>query len=170
MLIFNAGVRRLRNFLRNRKGASAIEFAIVAGPFLLLFFGLFDAALRYAGNVSLEHTVSEAGRFVRTGQAQQLGEKAFKQRVCEDVAPPISCNGLHFDIRTFESFEAAELTSPLNSDDELRDDFSYQPGGRNEIVVVRAFYEWPLLTYLPFFGQYGQGVLVATAAFRNEPF
>ncbi|XSG81584.1 MAG: TadE/TadG family type IV pilus assembly protein [Methyloligella sp. ZOD6] len=158
-------------FLRDRRGASAIEFAIVATPFLLLLIGLFDIGLRYAGNFALEQTVYEAGRFIRTGQAQQWGEEGFKQRVCQEIAPPISCNGLHFDVRTFNSFSAAELTDPFNADGELRENYSYDPGGRNDVVIVRAFYEWPILENFPsMFGGSGKRLLVATAAFRNEPF
>lgn len=166
MMNMSVGAGIVRRFCRDTKGASAIEFAIVGSLFLVFLFGLFGAVLQYAGNVALEKTVYEAGRFVRTGQAQALGREGFLKAVCDGVTPPLTCDDLHFDIQTFESFKDAELTGPQ----EDVDDYRYQPGGRNEIVVVRAFYEWPLLTYLPTFGEGRQGVLVATAAFRNEPF
>ncbi len=166
MTNFRDRIGQFRGFSRDTKGASALEFAIVAAPCLLLLLALFDVALRYAGNVALEHAVSEAGRFIRTGQAQQWGEEGFKQKVCAEVTPPITCDGLRFDVQTFDSLKNVELTGPK----ENNEDYSYQPGGRNEVVVVRVFYEWPLINYLPGFGDWGQENLIATAVFRNEPF
>jgi Flp pilus assembly protein TadG len=165
-MIIKLVARSLRNFCGDTKGASAIEFAIIGSLFLLFLFGLFGVGMRYAGNVALENTVYEAGRFVRTGQAQAMGQAAFLKAVCEGVTPPLTCGDLHFDIRTFDSFENAELTAPQENDDS----YSYDPGGRNEVVVVRAFYKWPLLSYLPAPGEDAPDVLVATAVFRNEPF
>ncbi|ODA66382.1 TadE-like protein [Methyloligella halotolerans] len=161
-----------RGFLRNREGASAIEFAIVGGPFLLLLIGLFDIGLIYAGNTALDQTVAEAGRFIRTGQAQQWGEAAFRKRVCEELGPLLSCQYLHFDVRTFDNFQAAQLTDPFDNKGKLKEQFSYDPGTRNEVVVVRAFYEWPILKNFPVAFGFGNSerLLVATAAFRNEPF
>ena len=164
-------ILRGRGFLRDRKGASALEFAILGGPFLLLLIGLFDIGLIYAGNFALDHAVSDAGRYIRTGQAQQWGEEGFRKRVCSETGPLLSCEYLHFDVRTFDSFSKAELTDPFDKEGKLREDFGYDPGGRNDIVVVRAFYEWPILKKFPTAFGWGDGerLLVATAAFRNEP-
>ncbi|MFD0988102.1 TadE/TadG family type IV pilus assembly protein [Methyloligella solikamskensis] len=178
MIIFRDGVRHLRRFRRDKKGASALEFAIIGSVFMLLLLGLFDVALRYAGNVALEKTVSEAGRLIRTGQAQQGSKEAFLQAVCDGVTPPLTCDKLRFDVQTYDSFGAADRALPQDDEDNYR----YQPGGRNDIVVVTVFYEWPLLSFLPslFRGTYDKslsgdpddddGRLVAAAAFRNEPF
>lgn len=166
----------LRCFLRDRKGASALEFAIVGAPFLLLLIGLFDIALLYIGNFALEQTVSEAARFIRTGQAQQWGETAFKNRVCANAGPVLDCSHLSFDVRVFPDWAAVELTPPIDKE-KSNQTYSYEPGARNEIVVVRAFYEWPFLKNFPTAfdpqapgSESGKRTLVATAAFRNEPF
>jgi hypothetical protein len=51
---------------------------------------------------------------------------------------------------------------------------NYNPGGHGDIVVVRLFYAWPLfVTGLGYNISNLSGskrLLVATAAFRNEPF
>jgi hypothetical protein len=50
----------------------------------------------------------------------------------------------------------------------------YSPGGPGDIVVVRLFYQWPLfvtgLGYNIANLAGSQRLLVASAAFRNEPF
>ncbi len=52
--------------------------------------------------------------------------------------------------------------------------FNYQPGGPGDIVVVRLFYQWPVYVSLLGFNlsnlNGGKRLLVATAAFRNEPY
>ena len=75
--------------------------------------------------------------------------------------------------RTF-SFDSIDLTNPVDGDGNLVKNFTYQPGNGGDIVVVRAFYEWPVfVTLLGLnFGNLANGahLLSATAAFRNEPF
>jgi hypothetical protein len=51
---------------------------------------------------------------------------------------------------------------------------NFQPGDAGDVVVVRAFYTWPMLT--PTVGTTfsnmagGKRLLEASIAFRNEPF
>jgi hypothetical protein len=54
------------------------------------------------------------------------------------------------------------------------EDFDYDDGGAGDIVVVRAYYQWPLNTDLLGLGlaNLGNGgrLIAAATAFRNEPF
>jgi Flp pilus assembly protein TadG len=165
----------LLRFAQNRSGASALEFAIIGVPLILLLLAIFEIAFIYMGNFSLENAVNQAARLVRTGQAQNFNAASFKQSVCEALLPPLSCEGLKLDVRTFDSFGSSELTSPVDGQGNMKQDFSFDPGARNDVVVVRAFYEWPLLKAFPAPIDFatpnnGSPVLIATAAFRNEPF
>jgi Flp pilus assembly protein TadG len=168
---------RLSGFGCNTSGASALEFAIVAGPFLLLLLGIFAVALVFAGNMALENAVAQGARLIRTGQAQTQSFDAarFKTEVCKYLTAPLSCGGLRLDVRTFETFESVDLTNPLDSSGSLKSGFGYAPGVGGEVVVVRAFYEWDLLAVLPPVIRLsnmanGNRLLIATVAFRNEPF
>lgn len=180
------GLMRLGGFGRNSSGASALEFAIVAGPFLVLVFGIFAVGLAFAGNMTLENAVAQGARLIRTGQAQGQGFDAgtFKTEVCKYLTAPLSCGGLKLDVRTFSTFGSSNLTNPLDSNGNLKSGFSYQPGAGGDIVVVRGFYEWNLLAALPIMPvshsqsidtrlsnmPNGNRLLMATVAFRNEPF
>ena len=72
-------------------------------------------------------------------------------------------------------FRSTDNPSAIDGDGNLDDsDFEFSPGNANEIVVVRVFYEWELLTPVlsaPLANMSnGRRLLQATVAFRNEPF
>ena len=66
------------------------------------------------------------------------------------------------------------MTSPIDSNGNLVNNFVYQPGTAGQIVVVRLFYQWPIYMQVwnPKLSNMSgnKRLLVATAAFRNEPF
>jgi Flp pilus assembly protein TadG len=170
----------------NSSGASALEFALLAGPFVVLLFGILAVGLVYVGNMSLEKAVEQGARLIRTGEAQSQSFDAarFKTEVCKYLTAPLSCSGLQLDVRSFSSFGSSNLTNPLDSAGNLKSGFSYAPGVGGDIVIVRAFYEWDLLSKLPIIPVWkgrsvdtrlsnmsdGNRLLIATVAFRNEPF
>ena len=51
---------------------------------------------------------------------------------------------------------------------------AYQPGSAGDVILVRAFYKWSLMTPLiaPLLKNEANGkhLITATAAFQNEPF
>ena len=71
------------------------------------------------------------------------------------------------------TFDRIDLSVPV-TDGNLNVQENYDPGKGGDIVVVRAYYEWPVFVRL--LGNdlstlsNGTHLLVATAAFRNEPF
>lgn len=166
----------LARFLRHRKGATAVEFAMISVPFFALLMAVVETALVFFANQVLETGVHEAARLIRTGQAQSQGfsETQFRQEICDRITSMFTCANVKTDVRTYASFAAANLNKPLDNDGNLVENFAYQPGGASEIVVVRAYYEWP--TFVPNLGlgvgemANGNRLLVSTAAFRNEPF
>ena len=62
--------RVVRRFTRHQKGAAAVEFALVATPFLALLFAIIESALVFFAGQMLESAASDAGRMIMTGQAQ----------------------------------------------------------------------------------------------------
>jgi Flp pilus assembly protein TadG len=174
-----AGRRRraLRQFGRDRSGASALEFALLAIPTILLLLAVLQLGLVFLGNYMLEHATAQGGRLIRTGQAQTQGfdAAAFKNEVCKYLTAPLSCAGLKLDVRRFTSFSSTELTNPLDASGAMKTNFSYDPGNGGDVVVVRGFYEFEIPSLFPIEISManmkdGSRVLIATAAFRNEPF
>lgn len=171
----------LRRFGRSRRGSAAVEFAIVVLPFFLLTIGLAEISMIGFAQTSLDFGVSETARQIRTGRAQMdgLSGQDIHDMICEDVTRfmALDCeNNLHLDVKTFASFVDADNDSanPIEDGEFSDDGMGYQPGAASDIVVVRAYYEWKIMTpmFEPIFQNVdsGERVLVTTMMFRNEPF
>lgn len=166
-----------RRFAKNETGSAAMEFAIVALPFFTMMLAAIDFGLMRFATSTLENGVSEAARQIRTGQAQSSGMTAaqFRTLVCNNVSMLLTCDQrLAIDVRVFDSFDDVNFPAAVDGNGNLSGAFQYQTGGPGDIVLVRVFYSWPMLT--PFFGEAmsnmngGARLLTASAAFRNEPF
>jgi hypothetical protein len=66
------------------------------------------------------------------------------------------------------------LPSATNANGTLANNYTYQPGNPGDVVVVRLIYQWPIFASALGFGLVNSAnntnTLVATAAFRNEPY
>ncbi len=173
------GGGRFRRFGQDASGSSALEFAMVAAPLILLLLAVLQLAVVFFANFMLESATAQGSRMIRTGQAQtqKFDAAKFKNEVCKQLTAPVSCTGLQIDVRSYSSFAgaAAGLTQPLGADGQLKSKFSYDPGKPGDVVVVRAFYTLDIGAVLPteinlsnMAG--GNRLLVATTAFRNEPY
>jgi Flp pilus assembly protein TadG len=172
-----SAVRPFRRFRRDEKGATAVEFGLIALPFIALLFAIIETALVFFAGQALETSVANSARLIRTGQAQQQGLSAsdFKETICAQVMALFDCaDKLLVDVQTFNSFGQIDLTPPLDANGNLEQNFEYKPGGGGQIVVVRAFYEWPVLIKMLGLDlsnmSNGTHLMQAAAAFRNEPF
>jgi Flp pilus assembly protein TadG len=188
-LLATASVRNaLRRFRRNRRGSAAVEFALVAPVFFALLFAILETAIMFFATQVLETMTQDAARAVLTGQAQsgtvsacKVGGQAtpcalgtFTSYVCSQIPALFSCSNLYVDVESYPSFSNVVINSQIDSSKNFVNNMQYSPGGPGDIVVVRVFYQWPLfVTGLGYNISNLAGskrLLVATAAFRNEPY
>jgi Flp pilus assembly protein TadG len=169
--------RAVRRFARREDGTSAVEFGLIAAPFLALVFAIMETAVIFFSGQALETAVADSARLIMTGQAQTAGysQSAFKDAVCAKIFGLFNCqSGVYVDVQKFSNFANVTMTSPIDSSGNFQNNFAYNPGGPGEIVVVRLFYQWPVYVTLLGFDLHnmtgGKRLLVATAAFRNEPY
>jgi Flp pilus assembly protein TadG len=172
-------IATMRRFARREDGAAAIEFGIVAAPFLALMFAIMETALVFFASQTLETAVADSARLIMTGQAQAPGfggADKFKEAVCAKIGGLFNCSGgLYVDVKTYSSFGSVDNSAPVDANGNLKTgSFGYTPGGPGDIVVVRLMYQWPV--YASLFG-FNLGnmsgstrLIMATAAFRNEPY
>jgi Flp pilus assembly protein TadG len=158
---------------RKQDGSAAVEFSLVATPFLLLVFAIMETALVFFAGQTLETAVSDSSRLIMTGQAQQKGfdQAAFKNAVCAKIYGLFDCaGGVRIDVKKYPNFSSINLTPPLDANGVFQDNTGYQPGGPGDIVVVRLYYEWPIYVSILHNMSGNKRLLVATSAFRNEPY
>ncbi len=174
-------MKSLRRFGRARRGSAAIEFAMVILPFFLLTFGLAEVAMIGFAQTSLDFAVSETARQIRTGRAQMGGvsQGEIRTQLCSQLNSFIvmTCDAnLFLDVDRFNSFVDANNNNegPIQDNQFQPVGMGYTPGAPSDIVVVRAYYRWRIMTPLlePVFQNVGGGqrILVSTMMFRNEPY
>jgi Flp pilus assembly protein TadG len=169
---------RARAFGRAEEGATAVEFGLVALPFIALLLAIIESALLFLAGQNLESAVDNTARLIRTGQAQEmkLDGTTFKTRVCaEAIVLPDCTNDLHVDVRTYTSFSTMTVAPPIDSKGKADySTFIFDTGHGGNLVLVRAYYEWPTFSRLLGLNfsnlSNGNHMLAAVAAFRNEPF
>lgn len=186
--------RRLRARMRAdaRKGSAAIEFAFVAPVFFVLLLGTFEAGIMFFAQSALQNGVITTGRLVRTGQTAcfttadgncvAMSEEQFKTRICAGAGLLLKncAANLILDMRAYAGgFAAVPADAPLSSNPDVTkrtftatDQFNL--GNACDVVIVRAYYQWPVATpVLTWFLVNMTGnvhLLAAATAFRNEPF
>lgn len=174
-----AQVLGARRFRRDERGAAAIEFGLLALPFFALLFAILQIGLVFFAGQSLDTAVANSARLVRTGQAQQLGYVAsdLTSQICAQVTALFTncTSNLKLDVRTYATFNSINLSKPVDANGNLNTTtFTYAAGHGSDIVVIRAFYEWPVFAQLLSFNLSnltdGNHLLASVAAFRNEPF
>ncbi len=176
----------LGRFLRDRSGATAIEFTALAIPFTLLVFAILESCISFAGQEVLANATDDVARLFRTGQikkADNVTEAKLKQMICEriDVIVAENCPGLIVDLRNFNTFQqAADASFAIVSgkvvlrNNGQPDQFKVDLGASMSKNMLRVFYEWPVMT--DFLAKYmanleGNKTLhFATITWQNEPF
>jgi Flp pilus assembly protein TadG len=177
------GARRLTigaswaKLLRREDASAAIEFAVVAAPFLALLFAIMETALMFLASQTLETAAQNSGRLILTGQAQNQGYSmvSFQNAVCGKLASFFNCNNILIDVRTAPNFSSANTSLPIQNG-QLQNNFTFSPGNPGDIVIVRLMYQWPVFVSLLGLSNAlsnmsgNSNLLMATAAFRNEPY
>lgn len=171
---------KARLFRRSKGGSAAVEFALVAPLFFALLFAMLEYALMFFAAQVLETATQDTARLVLTGQAKagNFDRDKFKEKFCEHIVALFNCEtGVSIDVNAYSSFGAitpADLALPLDSDGNFTGTMRYNPGEQNQIVVVRVFYPWRFYVLNLGFDitnmAGGKRLLMASFAFRNEPF
>lgn len=164
--------------LRDRTGASAIEFAILAFPFLLLVFAILELCVMVAAQQFMTNATDDLARYVSTGQNQNNDDMndvedavGFLCGRMEILFPSGCPDRLVVVLESVDSFKdaAAQFDGkgvPPKSD--------FNPGGGLTINVLRVYYPWPVITDImrERISNLGDGntLLFATNTWRNEPY
>ncbi len=178
---------------RDRRGATAVEFALVAPVLVTLLLGTFEYALLLFASSALENAVAEAARFGITGRSATGGqrEQAVRQTIKAALPDLFDPDKLAFETLVYPDFDSIGRPEPfvdrnangrydrgepftdVNGNGRWDEDMGKAGlGGPNAVVLYRARYSWTIQVpfFRPFFPPDGEITLEAAVAVRNEPF
>jgi Flp pilus assembly protein TadG len=197
--LFTRACSLLARFHGDRKGATAIEFAMVSVPFTGLLFAIFETAFIFFTAQGLEAAVANASRQILTGQLQSNNltdasavKEALRNLICPTsgarVLPSyVDCSKLIMDVQLAASFSSPTIN--MSNSFYANSTQNYCMGKARDIVIVRVIYPMPvyfsvlagtttsdihqvtagLVNDVP--GNSGwKHLLMATAVFQTEPY
>ena len=168
--------RAVRRFGVARGGASIVEFALILPPFLLMLMGTLETSIVLFVSTHLEGSVNDAARQIRTGNIQAAGDPLaeFRTILCGRLEIVMNCDSrLVIDVRPFNQFGSITFDPFFDENGEPQGN-GFVAGNAGDIILVRVAYNWEIQT--PLLGQIladdgvSRKVIMAAAAFRNEPF
>jgi Flp pilus assembly protein TadG len=185
-------------FARNRKGALAIEFAMVSIPLLGLICAIFETAFVFFTQEAFDNAVSNVARQVLintyTSNSTPLSSSFLTSAFCPQLPSFITCSKVVLNVNTEASFNASAMNQTWwNSASYTGASSTVNLGQPGQIVIFQAFYPMPVyLSVLTATGMGGGSVsnlyshtsntvfnnptgpgfvhaIFSTAVFRNEP-
>jgi Flp pilus assembly protein TadG len=169
----------IRRFSRETKGSTAIEFAILAMPFIALIFAILETCLSFGTQQLLANAVDRVSRDVRTGRVKvaSLSGPQLKDLICGKISimAPDGCPDLIVDLNNYTTFANVPTRVPLTGGGDINQaGFTVNPGGPGTVNHLRAYYRFPVLA--DFMRKYmsnmpgGKTLLLSSATWRNEAF
>jgi len=181
------GLRRVNKRLKtDKKGSVAIEFSILAIPFLALVFATLETAFIFIVDDAMSTATEETARRIRTGNYQYScsGKLAIKNNLCRfmKVAGDLGNCQENMRVDMVRAPDGKFRTTLLPVTTGSKDDAeappmlpsTYEDSGPGDVVIFRAEYYYKLALPGKLTGLANRGgnirLLQATSVFRNEPF
>ncbi len=171
-----------KRFNESDDGSIAIEFGMIAPFFFLMIFVFIETAGMMFQEYALQAGVHEAGRLVRTGQAQNNGMNigGFVARICGVAKVIPDCQSkvrVYVNAKTTFTQMAADVPAfgAVGADkDGVDKNVTFACGAPQQVVAVIVTYDHQyVLPFMKFFSNTQSANyrrLTATSMFRNEPF
>ncbi|MBO6640045.1 MAG: pilus assembly protein [Roseitalea sp.] len=172
-------LRRAGGLARDSRGATAIEFGILALPFFLLAVAVLETTVSFTAEQVMSNTTDKLARQIRTGQIipATTDENTFRGLICSEMEMmvPAGCPDLHFDLQSYSSFADVPKSIPFSAPGVIdTTGFRYEPGGAGTINNLRIIYKWPVYTDMMksrIAGlQDGRMLLYTTTTWQNEQY
>lgn len=139
-----------RRWTREKEATTAVEFALVALPFIIMIIGTVEMALMFTAQSLLEAGTATASRMIRTGQIQQSGgdqQQMFEDTLCGFVEVIIPCEEIQYNVVNLPNFgDAADMPDAEFDEDGNMEDQGFDPGNANDVVLIRVSYTYPIVT------------------------
>lgn len=188
--------RRMRDLFlrlsRRSDGASAIEFALVSMPVIVMIMGILEVAVILFVNVIMEGAIRDSARFGITGYTTggKSRETIIREIIDDRTLGFVDMTKVDIQTIVYPDFDSIgpETYADANGNGQYDGGETFfdingngvwdanpgttSAGGAGAVVVYKVSYDWPLLTGLlaPVLGHDGLFSLSVSTAVRNEPF
>ena len=184
LVTMTRAARRLRN---DRAGTTAVEFGILAVPFMLTLMGVFEVGYTFFMMSALDYAANKSARAVMTGAVSTAGMSASTFRtsvVCPKLPANFSCADIFVNVSLvpagtnptgYYSYvntgKSALIVPALNATAN-----KFCPGSGGQYVVVQILYPVSYFTMLfaghspTIYNGRQVNVLMSTATFKAEPY
>jgi Flp pilus assembly protein TadG len=174
---FRRHAREVSRFARAQRGATAVEFALIAPAFLGVLIAILQTAIFLFAQQTLQTAALQAGRALMTGSGSGLTQTQFTNTVCPLIQPLFICANLMVNVQSYADFAAANTSAPTvtyNSNGSVSNSWSYTSGAPGQVMVVQLIYQLStvkgplgfILSNLP----NGSAEVMGISAFRVEPY
>ncbi|WP_316858824.1 TadE/TadG family type IV pilus assembly protein [uncultured Cohaesibacter sp.] len=170
-------VHQRKGFITDCDGATAVEFAILALPFLAFLYMLIAMGYVYLANTTLEDATQQAGRQIRVGAvaSSNLSKSGFKSLICDGVAISTSdcLSSIIVDVTSSEDISDLDLKAPMTDGALDIGQETYDPGEASDYVMVKAYL--PMAAVNQIFSLLDSDaspnfILSSVMVFRSEPY
>jgi hypothetical protein len=181
-----------KSIVADEDGTTAVEFAIIGGPFIMMLLGIMAICIYYFTVLEVENAVWQGSRDLRVGNYQQnigaydispsdpnynnLMKTAFKNQICLRIRGVMDCDRkMQIIVQTYSGFGSITQPSCTKVDGTLIDNSTIDAGGANSIVLVTGCLPWKMVENSPWFWRFGNmpdgSHLIQTSyVFRTEPY
>lgn len=180
----------LPRLIGDARGATAVEFGLVAVPFIALLGAILQVAFTTWAQQNLEFVFQRATRSVFTGKFQMNNDQtatdaklltALQNSMCgtgtSSTPVVFNCAAVKLDISIGTNFATSAPVYPVNAatkDWNANFGTNYTCAAPGSIVIATAAVKSPIFLSLlaPGFANFADGsrLLMATAVFRTEPY
>lgn len=183
-------IHRLR---KNTQGATALEFALIAPVFFMLFMGTIELALVLFVENVIESSVTNSARLGKTGYSEEgvSREDMIYAMIRSRASFIVDTEQVQIDALAYEQisqigveepytdsngnggYDAGEPYTDVNGNGQWDDDMGAAGlGGAGDIVVYTVSYPWHLITPIVshVLGTGGIYTVQSSIVVRNEPY
>lgn len=169
----------LKGIIGRDKASTAIEFSLLAVPFIIMFVGIVEVGLYFGTAVILEGAATDAARMIRTGQVQKAGNSVelFEDALCNVASVMVNCGDIQYEVIVVPDglfSSVASYTPTFDSEGNLVSS-GFDPGSSEDLVIVRVVYRYEFMT--PLLGDImenaegtNHAVLMSNVIIMNEPY
>jgi Flp pilus assembly protein TadG len=168
-------LRFFRRYIIRNEGSTAVEFSLLALPYIMLSLAIIELSMIYASASLLEGATDSAARLIRTGQIQKSGtadpEAMFREALCEFAVVLIDCNDVSIEVMPLNSYN--DYSGPVFDGDGNMVSSGFDAGGANARVLIRVAYRYAMITPLvgPLLnGPDGSTLFMSTIVLQSEPY